>query len=157
MCQKIDTILLIKICPTYSHLRENKDLQNDFHLVEYFNQVLKIRQSLEEWISLSLTDPAKGHTWQASFMTEDDTNVWRLGKKKTVAQFWLISELLFILWFDFRFQSELLSTIIQIQIQSALICGKCVCSLKKMVIDKENKEDDNENYDQWIRKNIQDC
>ena len=48
MCQKIDTILHIKICPSYSHLRENKDLNNDFHLAEYFNQVLQIRQSLVE-------------------------------------------------------------------------------------------------------------
>ena len=47
-CNKIDNILHIKICPSYSHLRDNRDMNNDFHLVEYFNQVLEIRQSSEE-------------------------------------------------------------------------------------------------------------
>ena len=58
ICQKIYTILHIQICPSYSHLQKNKDLNNDHHLAEYFNQVLKIRQSLEEWNLLILNWPS---------------------------------------------------------------------------------------------------
>ena len=47
-CQtSIDTQDHILWCPSYSELREGKDIKNDRDLIEYMKKVLKIRDKLE--------------------------------------------------------------------------------------------------------------
>ena len=43
-CRSIDTQAHIKICPAYEHLREGKSLDCDKDLVQYFKEVLSIRE-----------------------------------------------------------------------------------------------------------------
>ena len=44
-CSNIENISHIKFCPMYSQLREGKDLNNDSDLVQYFTEVLKMREN----------------------------------------------------------------------------------------------------------------
>ena len=43
-CRNIDTQAHITICPAYSHLREGKSLGSDKDLVQYFREVLSLRE-----------------------------------------------------------------------------------------------------------------
>ena len=45
-CQSIDSQAHVRICPAYEHLRIDKDLDNDIHLVQYFRDVIKMRDDL---------------------------------------------------------------------------------------------------------------
>ena len=47
-CPSIDTQSHIRHCPAYQHLRENKDLDNDQDLVRYFQQVIQMREALQD-------------------------------------------------------------------------------------------------------------
>ena len=42
-CGNVDTQTHILYCPSYQHLRERKSLDNDQDLVNYFTEVLKLR------------------------------------------------------------------------------------------------------------------
>ena len=42
-CDKLDTQEHILGCPSYEHLRKDKNLQNDSDLVQYFRQVINMR------------------------------------------------------------------------------------------------------------------
>ena len=44
-CGKIDTQIHILYCPSYKHLRDGKSLYNDQDLVNYFREVLKLRDN----------------------------------------------------------------------------------------------------------------
>ena len=47
-CQTaIETQNHILWCPSYSELREGKDLKNDVDVIEYFQKVIKIRDKLK--------------------------------------------------------------------------------------------------------------
>lgn len=47
-CQSsIDTQDHIMWCPSYSELREGKNIKNDNDLIEYFQKVMKIREKLK--------------------------------------------------------------------------------------------------------------
>lgn len=45
-CGKCDSIAHIKVCSAYCHLREDKDLDDDQDLVQYFQQVLQLRDEI---------------------------------------------------------------------------------------------------------------
>ena len=47
-CKKIDSQPHIKICPAYQKFRENKDLENDHDLVNYFRDVIKLRDNMDD-------------------------------------------------------------------------------------------------------------
>ena len=47
-CQRVDSINHIKVCPSYDHLRYEKDLKDDKDLVHYFQQVLAMRNNKED-------------------------------------------------------------------------------------------------------------
>ena len=47
-CESIDTLLHWRKCLSYSHLRENKDLNNDFDLLSYYQAVISLRLN-EQW------------------------------------------------------------------------------------------------------------
>ena len=47
-CQSaIETQVHILWCPAYSELRQGKDINNDDHLIEYIQRVLKMREKLD--------------------------------------------------------------------------------------------------------------
>ena len=45
-CPNIDTQAHIRHCPAYQHLRMDKNLDNDMDLVKFFQEVIKLRESL---------------------------------------------------------------------------------------------------------------
>ena len=50
-CQSMDSQAHIVWCPVFAPLREGKDLKNDTDLVNYYQQVTKIREDNEKIIS----------------------------------------------------------------------------------------------------------
>jgi hypothetical protein len=46
-CPQIDSQPHIKICPAYQKFRENKNLENDHDLVNYFRDVIKLRDNMD--------------------------------------------------------------------------------------------------------------
>ena len=47
-CDKIDSQAHILHCTEYEHFREGKSLDNDLDLVEYFRQVINLRENLDK-------------------------------------------------------------------------------------------------------------
>ena len=45
-CGELDTQEHIMVCPSYLHLRSDKVLSNDTDVVEYFGQIIHIRESM---------------------------------------------------------------------------------------------------------------
>ena len=45
-CPDIDSQAHIRVCPEYQKLRDNKDLDNDHDLVNYFREVIKMRDDM---------------------------------------------------------------------------------------------------------------
>ena len=41
------TVWFFLWCPAYSELRQGKDINNDDHLIEYIQRVLKMREKLD--------------------------------------------------------------------------------------------------------------
>ena len=49
-CDKMDSQSHIIKCESYKHLREGKSLENDKDLVDYFREVISLREKLEEMV-----------------------------------------------------------------------------------------------------------
>ena len=47
-CGKCDSVAHIKECPAYDHLRADKDLSEDQDLVHYVQQVLQLRDEVQQ-------------------------------------------------------------------------------------------------------------
>ena len=48
-CPSISSQNHIKVCEEYEHLREGKDLENDLDMIQYFVDVIKFRQEVEDF------------------------------------------------------------------------------------------------------------
>ena len=45
-CPSMDSQSHIRVCPAYQKFREGRDLDNDLDLVNFFQQVIKLRDSI---------------------------------------------------------------------------------------------------------------
>ena len=47
-CDNIDTLIHWRTCPSYFHLRQSKNLDDDFDLTTYYSEIIKMRANLDE-------------------------------------------------------------------------------------------------------------